>query len=527
MKAKEQKLIIENMLSSANIFSRCSGIIRPEFFEPSYRSAVLFIQEYFDKYHALPDFDLVNSKFDADYKLQQITTDKYKYTCDAIELFCKQAALSRAVLDSIEYIDRGEFGKMSELIAEAQLISLQKDMGVEVFHDPEASLLSFVDTEIYYPTMIRVLDNYLDGGLARKQLTLFSANSGVGKSNIMANIGANYARSGLNVVYISLELPEAMIYRRLASMLSGFPMKTWKENIPQIAGKLIEQRSAGAGTFRVKRLPTGSTANDIRSYLKQYELEFKCKPDVLIVDYVDIMSPNGGGKNLGISEQDKLKSEQLYEIVNEYDVIGLTASQQNREAIRMSTPDQAVIAGGLTKVNTVDNYISLFADAVMKAKGELFLHFLKTRSSDGVGKSAMLAFNTSNLQITDPSGGQPNFEHLLKNRKKHVEDLTAIGIITEPIDGLPGIEDQDRPSKAEEYINRVNEEPHTPKKKLTRAEKEADGDGSLEMLITENIFRADTPIKVQKTIQRKTKAITNPLQGLGTPEELMACLSSD
>jgi hypothetical protein len=39
--------------------------------------------------------------------------------------------------------------------------------------------------------------------------------------------------------------------------------------------------------------------------LKQYELEHGKVPDVLLVDYLDKMSPNNGKKQLSVSEQDK------------------------------------------------------------------------------------------------------------------------------------------------------------------------------------------------------------------------------
>lgn len=442
MNSKEQKLIIDNLLSSGVVYSRCAGIISGEYFDPEYRNAVQYIKDYAEKYGAQPTFDSINAKFDLGFKPRKLTNSEQQSSCDDIELFCKQKALSLAVLASIDDIESGNFGAMQERINKASLISLSKDMGVEMFHDPEAYLLSLVDNDIYYSTGIKALDDQLDGGLARKQLTLFSANSGGGKSVMLSNLGANFAMlHGMNVVYISLELAEPMIYKRNAFIMTGAESKQWKEKIGMMASRLNAIKAEGAGSYRVKRLPTGACINDVRSYLKQYELEYGYSPDVIIIDYLDLLSPNEGTKNMSISEQDKFKSEQYAQLLHDYNAIGISASQQNREAIKMSAPDQSVIAGGMTKVNTVDNFVSLLMTPEMRVKGEIMGFFLKTRSSDGVGKMVMMGFQSSCLRIGDlETGGMGSMMDKMKARKKATDLDKALGAqLAEPVDGLPGI----------------------------------------------------------------------------------------
>ena len=67
----------------------------------------------------------------------------------------------------------------------------------------------------------------------------------------------------------------------------------------------------------------------------------------------------------------------------------------------MTTPDQSIIAGGISKINTVDNYISIYMSPEMRLKGEMLLYYLKTRSSSAVGSMTQLAFNPDNLIISD------------------------------------------------------------------------------------------------------------------------------
>jgi len=403
LQQKKEKLLIENLLSSGDVFSRCISILKPNYFdEPAYRPAVAFIIDYYNKYNNVPSFDIVNAEYDLDFVARQLTKDQYTYTCDQIEKFCKDSAFINAMRESMDLIEKDELSVAYKKMGDAMTISLQRDLGVELYEDPETYLRGLIETEINHPTGIKGLDDNLDGGLARGTLTLFSANSGVGKSNMLFNIGVNYSvLSGFHIMHFSLELPENMSYLRLASISSGIHIKTWKEKIPEISNTLIQRKNDGAGSYVVKRLPSSTNTNGFRSHLKQYEIEYKRVPDVIIIDYLDLMYPNGGIKNKGIFDQDKEKSEEVVELLVDYNAIGLSASQQNREALRMASPDQGVIAGGISKVNTVHNYISLSMPEEKAITGEMWAHLLKTRTSNGKGNSVLLHFDANTLVISD------------------------------------------------------------------------------------------------------------------------------
>lgn len=428
MNSNEQKLIIENLLSSKDIFSRCIGLIKSDYFDPEYRPSIQYITEYFEKYHNIPSSKALNAKYpEMKYEYRDnILMHEQTSSCDDIELFCQQQALYLAIEESIPKAlgkDREAFAGILQSIQSALEVSLERDIGIDMFDNPEERMRRLVDVQIYEPCGIKDIDEPLGGGFARKQFTLFSANSGGGKSIMLANIGSNYAKRGYKVLLLSLELSEDMIFLRNTAIMSGVKAMEWKDHIPNIAQKLNDQAENG-GSFLIKRIPNGSCANDIRAYLKHYELTFKYKPDVIIVDYIDLMTPNGGVKSMGISEQDKLKSEQLAEVGYVYDAIMLSASQQNREALRMTSPDQGVIAGGITKVNTVDNYISIYMDPAMRVQGDMIIYFLKTRSSSAVGTSKQLKFNADNLRITDSNVKITDIMAIPSKKKKLQTELT-------------------------------------------------------------------------------------------------------
>lgn len=471
MKAKEQKYFIESLLSSKELFARALPVVFSDHFDPEYRPLLSYVLDYYGKNHTTPPIDLVSSKFDIELQAKQITMTEVNPLALELEQFARKQGLILAIYQGLKHIEDGEFSKADHLIDKAKAISLPTDMGVEAITDDDSYIRSLVDTELLYSTSLKGIDTPLSGGLARKQLTMFSANSGHGKSVVLANLAHYYARAGLDVLVVSLELQQKMIYLRMCAIVSGISTKHWKENIPDIVSAFSHLKMMGAGSLRIKKLRMGASASEIRSYLQQYILTYGKPPDVLVVDYLDQMNPNGGVKNIGIWEQDKQKTEELYAILEDYDMVGITASQQNREGLRNETPGQAVIAGGMSKVNTVDNYISIFMTDEMRMQGKMFFYYLKTRSSDGVGQMTEMTFDRANLQVRD------SIDHIdikigsLSERKKIIRQLEdqkreADELFKSDIFDLPGFEDEYRETEASNRIKKmIIEEAEMSKKK--------------------------------------------------------------
>lgn len=416
MNEKKQRHLINNLLNSPDLLAQCIDIIKPSFFEPELIPDVNFLIQYHLKHNTNPSISLMNAEADSDipYNDYNVPTDELVYCADEIESFCKQSAMRDAIMESYELINDQKFGEIYKKVSDALGISLKKDLGINVFENPEETLNKLLEDMDYISCGISSLDDPMGGGTLRKQFYMLSANSGGGKSVMLSNLANNYALQGLDVCYISLELPQEMIFLRQSFIMTAFSHRVWKSKILEIAEKMKEFKKYGAGDFRIIRLPIGSTANTIRSYIKQYEIENGKAPDVLLVDYLDLMQPIGGVKNKGISEQDKEKSEEIYEILHAYDMIGWSASQQNRDALKLSSPDHSAIAGGMSKINICDYWISLFMDGGMRLEGSMLAYFLKSRYSDGQGQKVPLSFDGGSLKIENHTNPD-KVDDLIKN----------------------------------------------------------------------------------------------------------------
>ena len=164
--------------------------------------------------------------------------------------------------------------------------------------------------------------------------------------------------------------------------------------------KIIGKKS---GTYQVKYLPSGKTANDVRSYLKEYEIKLGRKVDILLLDYLDLLMPISkkiSAENLFI--KDKYVSEELRNLAVEKQCVLVTAAQLNRGAVEEVEFDHSHISGGLSKIQTADNVFGIFTSRAMRERGKYQIQLMKTRSSSGVGMKIDLDFNIDTLRITDP-----------------------------------------------------------------------------------------------------------------------------
>ena len=232
-------------------------------------------------------------------------------------------------------------------------------------------------------------------------MNIFAGGSGAGKSLFLANLGCNWALEGLNVVYLTFELSEALVSMRIDSMLTDIPTKEIFKDLDgvEMKVKLIGKK---AGKFQIKYMPSGKNANDIRSYIKEYEIKTNSKVDVLLVDYLDLMMPNS--RKVSPSDlfvKDKFVSEELRNLAMEMNIVFVTAAQLNRGAVEEIEFDHSHIAGGLSKIQTADNVFGIFTSRAMRERGRYQIQLMKTRSSSGVGMKIDLEFDMDSLRIRD------------------------------------------------------------------------------------------------------------------------------
>ena len=397
-----QKVYLEMFLTDAQSFVRCQGVFDPDAFDRRLVDPAKFIKQYVDEHNALPTFDMINAATQSDLKHPgELAENHYDWLLAEFETFSRHKALEAAILKSADLLENGEYGPVEELVKKAVQIGLQKDLGTDYFADPRGRLESIKDKNGQISTGWPTLDKKLFGGFNRGELNIFAGGSGSGKSLFMANMGVNWCLQGLNVMYLTFELSEALVSMRVDSMTTEIPSRDVFKSIDDVEMK-VRIIGKKAGAFQVKYMPTGKNANDVRAYLKEYEIKTGKKIDVLLIDYLDLMHPIGqkiSAENLFV--KDKYVSEELRNLAMELNTIFVTASQLNRSSVEEIEFDHSHISGGISKINTADNLIGIFTSRAMRERGRYQIQLMKTRSSSGVNSKIDLEFDVDTLRITD------------------------------------------------------------------------------------------------------------------------------
>jgi replicative DNA helicase len=353
-------------------------------------------------YGTLPTYEIINASTNASFKQpDNLKEQNFDWLLDEFETFIRHKGLERAINESADMLENGEYGSVEDKIKKAVQIGLQKDLGTDYFKDPKARLLKIKDKNGQVSTGWRDVDEKLFGGMNRGELNIFAGGSGAGKSLFLANLGVNWALAGLNVVYLTFELSEELVSMRIDSMMTSTATKDVFRNLDDVEMK-VKMISKKAGSLQVKYMPSGKNANDVRAFLKEYEIKYERKVDVLLVDYLDLLMPMS--KKISPADlfiKDKYVSEELRNLAVEKNCIFVTASQLNRSAVEEVEFDHSHISGGISKINTADNLFGIFTSRAMRERGRYQIQLMKTRSSPGVGQKIDLEFNIDSLRISD------------------------------------------------------------------------------------------------------------------------------
>ena len=402
-----QQLFLEMMLQDAQTFVRVMNIYNPDNFDRSLRDAARFIAEHSERYKTMPSRDQISAATGTQLReVQDLNEGHYTWFLEEFEKFTKKHEIERAILKAADLIEKGEFGPVEKLVKDAIQISLTRDLGTDYWADPKARIDRYFSGGGQVSTGWPQLDRLLYGGFSRGELNIFAGGSGSGKSLVMMNIALNWLEQGLHGVYVTLELSEELCGLRTDAMLTGMSTKDIRRDVDTVTMK-VRLTSKKSGTYQIKSLPAQSTINDIRAFLKEYQIQTGRQVDFMMIDYLDLLMPVSTKVSPNdLFVKDKYVSEELRNLARELGILMITASQLNRSAVEEIEFDHSHISGGISKINTADNVFGIFTSRAMRERGRYQIQCMKSRSSTGVGQKIDLDYDIDTMRISD--SGDPN-----------------------------------------------------------------------------------------------------------------------
>jgi hypothetical protein len=402
------------LTSCPNAWALARPILKPGYFDNEFRKIIEFCIKFSDKYKKLPSKLIIRGETGIKLETPDDADDPriFDWLIDEVESHCRYKATVELILANSEVVGNGkrvtraDTAAINEQWKAVSLLSMGSNLGVEVHHGMKDALFRAKENS-GISCGLKHLDQILDGGFSRKSLNLFVAGSGVGKSVMMSNFAFSYAKiHKYNVVYVTLELDEDLTQKRFASIMTGVSTTEVYQHANDIDRELLLRMKGERkeGNIYLKKMSMNGTTNaDIRAYIHDLMIKTGLVFDVLVVDYLDLMSPQTLGidpNNLHL--KDKHCTEELRGTCEDLNLIGFSASQRTKGSEDDSEQDsQGHVSGGTGRVNTVDNLIFARRSDRDREEGRMWLTSKKSRTSTAHGKRIPVKWDNNNLIISD------------------------------------------------------------------------------------------------------------------------------
>ena len=399
---------ISSLLTHKQFLISIHDVLSEEYFDnQAHKWIIKEILRYYDRYHTTPSMDILKvevKKIDNDVlqlsikeqlrEAYQASEEDLEYVQEEFSTFCKNQQLKKALLNSVDLLKAGDFDGIKHLVESALKAGNDKNVGHEYNKDIETRFREDARTTIGTPWP--KINELLQGGLGNGDFGLIFGNPGGGKSWSLVALGGYAVKMGYNVIHYTLELGEAYVGRRYDAFFSQIPVDRILQNrekiediIPQLPGELI-----------IKEFPTGrATMSTIESHISKVS-DGGMKPDLVIIDYVDLLSTKKKTADRKGEIDDIYTSTKG--LARELDIPIWSVSQVNRAGAKDDIVEGDKAAGSYDKIMITDVCISLSRKKADKVNGTGRFHIMKNRYGiDGLTFGVKADTSTGHFEVID------------------------------------------------------------------------------------------------------------------------------
>lgn len=303
-----------------------------------------FIRNYFESNHSVPPVGLVVEKFRDFEPLGGVGATKHhldelqvEYLNDSLKDILRNAATEVQLGQGSDALEK-LIGQTSELKKNTSTI---RDIDVT---DLDSAIAFYENVKkqqelgaIGIKTGLPGFDDYLPSGIMPGQLGVFLAYPGIGKSWLSLYFAVQAWKQGRSPLIISLEMSETEVRNRVFTIMGEGLWSHRKLSAGEIELDTLatwhKKHLQGKPEFHIISNDSGGeiTPSVLRGKIDQY------KPDFVIVDYLQLMSPNQKSDNETVRMKNLSRELKLMAISEEVPII----------AISSATPDD------VTKLDTV------------------------------------------------------------------------------------------------------------------------------------------------------------------------------
>jgi replicative DNA helicase len=437
-----QSKVVSALLTDEKFLDTLSEITTPKFFESDANKWIIGeILDYHEEFRKPPTLDVFKaqlSKLDNDVlkttiveQLRHVFTQVGNVDLDYIKKeftsFCRNQNLKQVILASVDLLKAGNFDRIKDLVDRAMKVGTETDLGHNYLDDFDLRAEEVKRDTV--PSDWKPINDLMDGGLGPGELGVVVAPSGVGKTWILTALGASAVRQGLSVVHYTMELSEHYVGQRYDTVFTQVPSAELKDKKEEVKGKIKNLQ----GSLLIKYFPPkGVTVKKIQQHIDKM-IATDNKPDVIIVDYADLLLSHSNKSDSTYAEQGGVYID-LRGLSGEMGIPVWTASQTNRSAIDSEVIEADKIADSYAKVMNADFIMSWSRKSKDKLNNTARAHIMKNRfGPDGITFPCKMDTNTGFIEVyegtsaegilstKESASGQLERRQLL--HKKYVENM--------------------------------------------------------------------------------------------------------
>ena len=391
--------LLNNIVIDKDFANSIVDVLDPKYFDNQYFKLIMqMVKEYYIKYEHSPTFatleQLTKSEISSPMaqkmvldmlsEVKEAPTEGNSFVQEKSLKFCKQQELKKVMTKAQKIIDKGDFESydhLEEMVREALQVG-EVDAGTS---DVFSNLDVVLDDDYRHPIPMGVpgIDNLLKGGLAKGEIGVILAPTGVGKTTFLTKIANNSFNLGYNVLQVFFEDNPKIIQRKHFTLWTGIAPDNLSNHRDDVMAKVREIKENTKNRLTLKKLPSDTlTMNQIKNQIRKMIAEGN-KIDMIVLDYIDCITPD---KNLG----DEWKSEgsvmRAFEAMcHELDIVGWTATQGNRSSISSEVVTTDQMGGSIKKAQVGHVIISVAKSLQQKEMNLATIAITKSRiGKDGI-----------------------------------------------------------------------------------------------------------------------------------------------
>lgn len=400
-----QQKIAALIIRDTSFAQLTDGLIRPEYFEnAAFATLVKVANDYYARYKKAPSDKTVLASLMKDaIRTKTIPIELAKmalgvvatlyatdvadreYVADICATFARHQAVSKAILDSVELVERGDFDSIQAKMGKALNIGVSVTNGAYNYSDMVKSRTQDRRDRaagIRPPTGITTGYSILDDclyhkGWGRKELSVLMGAAKAGKSMGLISFGVNAIANGYKTLYVTLEVASGIIAERIDANIAERAMGELGLHPNEVEEK-VAAFMAKAAPFIIHEFPTGTMRpSDLRRLIEHYKSQGMIF-DLVLVDYADLMAPERATDS--ITENSKSVYVNLRGIAMQEGFAMLTATQTNREGAKKAVATMMDVAEDFNKIRIADIVISINVSPEERTLGQARLFFAACRN---------------------------------------------------------------------------------------------------------------------------------------------------